>query len=153
MGGGNIIHIGSEENKVTKLVCKSLTFEWKPRAWRSRCNAMPPVKKLQEMQVKHLRFLLTSGISAEKKLNCIVLQVDLAKRVGRVGLGGGSKRVRVRTGHLKKRLFWFGSERVRVGTGSGRNGFGSERVWVGTGLGQNEFRVGSGWLVKNFNHV
>ncbi|MFS7895955.1 hypothetical protein Hanom_Chr00s004299g01721431 [Helianthus anomalus] len=53
--------------------------------------------------------------------------------------GFGSKWVRVKTGQLKKGLFWFGSKRVRVEMGSGRNGFGSERV-----SGQNGFRVGSG---------
>ncbi|KAJ0482114.1 hypothetical protein HanRHA438_Chr13g0608301 [Helianthus annuus] len=55
--------------------------------------------------------------------------------------GFGSKRVRVQTGQLQKRVVL-----VRVGTGSGRNGFGSERVRVETGSGQNGFRVG---LVKN----
>ncbi|KAJ0535676.1 hypothetical protein HanIR_Chr09g0433221 [Helianthus annuus] len=53
--------------------------------------------------------------------------------------GFGSKRVRVKTGQLKKGLFWFGSKRVRVKTGPGQNGFGSERVRVRTGFG-------SGWL-------
>ncbi|MFS8031319.1 hypothetical protein Hanom_Chr17g01544471 [Helianthus anomalus] len=54
--------------------------------------------------------------------------------------GFGSKWVRVKTGRLKKGLYWFGSKRVRVKPGSGRNGLGSERV-----SGQNGFRVG---LVK-----
>ncbi|MFS8009477.1 hypothetical protein Hanom_Chr14g01285221 [Helianthus anomalus] len=55
----------------------------------------------------------------------------------RVGLGHGSKRVRVKTGSgqngsiIKKSCF-----------GSGRNGFGSERVRVGTCSVQNGFRVG-----------
>ncbi|MFS8009390.1 hypothetical protein Hanom_Chr14g01284161 [Helianthus anomalus] len=58
--------------------------------------------------------------------------------------GFGSERVRVRTGSgqngsIKKRVVL-----VRVGTGSGRNGFGSEWVRVETGPGQNGFRVGSG---------
>ncbi|MFS8024428.1 hypothetical protein Hanom_Chr16g01463131 [Helianthus anomalus] len=53
--------------------------------------------------------------------------------------GFGSKRVRVKTGQLKKRVVL-----VRVETGSGQNGFGSERVRVGTGSGRNGFRVGSG---------
>ncbi|KAJ0717756.1 putative Brix domain-containing protein [Helianthus annuus] len=54
----------------------------------------------------------------------------------RVGLGHGSKRVRVKTGQLKKGCFGsgqngFGSKRVRVETGSGRNGLGSKpkQVW------------------------
>uniref|UniRef100_A0A251T022 Protein kinase domain-containing protein n=1 Tax=Helianthus annuus TaxID=4232 RepID=A0A251T022_HELAN len=45
--------------------------------------------------------------------------------------GSGSKRVRVKTGQLKKGCF-----------GSGRNGFGSKRVRVGTSSGQTGFRVG-----------
>ncbi|MFS7963748.1 hypothetical protein Hanom_Chr08g00742001 [Helianthus anomalus] len=70
--------------------------------------------------------------------------IDLANGSGRVGLGHGSKRVRVRTGSgqngsIKKRVVL-----VRVGTGSGRNGFGSERVRVEMGPGQSGFRVGSG---------
>ncbi|MFS7950212.1 hypothetical protein Hanom_Chr07g00580691 [Helianthus anomalus] len=49
--------------------------------------------------------------------------------------GFGLERVRVKTGQLKKGLFWFGLERVRVGTGSGQNGFGLKRVRVRTGFG------------------
>ncbi|KAF5755648.1 hypothetical protein HanXRQr2_Chr17g0805131 [Helianthus annuus] len=59
--------------------------------------------------------------------------------------GFGLKRVRVKTGQLKKRVVL-----VRVKTGSGRNGFGLKRVWVGTGSGKNGFRVGSGRLKKCF---
>ncbi|MFS7904195.1 hypothetical protein Hanom_Chr01g00033191 [Helianthus anomalus] len=44
--------------------------------------------------------------------------------------GFRSKQVRFKTGQLQKGLFWFGSKRVRVGTGPGQNGF----------------RVGPGWL-------
>ncbi|KAJ0478084.1 hypothetical protein HanHA300_Chr13g0496201 [Helianthus annuus] len=50
--------------------------------------------------------------------------------------GFGSKWVQVKTGQIKKGLFWFGSKRVQVGTCSGQNGSGSERV--------------SGWLKKLF---
>ncbi|MFS7984671.1 hypothetical protein Hanom_Chr11g00989281 [Helianthus anomalus] len=69
----------------------------------------------------------------------LAVEVNLAKRSGRVG--------------------WL----VKTGAGQNMsiqkvvlvqvNGFGSERVQVGTGPGQNGFRVGSGWLVKSFNHV
>ncbi|MFS7961274.1 hypothetical protein Hanom_Chr08g00713061 [Helianthus anomalus] len=65
-----------------------------------------------------------------------IYTLDLANRSGRVMSqnGFGSKWVRVKTIQLKKGLFWFGSKRVRVGTGSG----------------QNWFSVGSGWLKNVF---
>ncbi|KAM0028790.1 hypothetical protein Hdeb2414_s0018g00518401 [Helianthus debilis subsp. tardiflorus] len=37
--------------------------------------------------------------------------------------GFGSKWVQVKTGQIKKGLFWFGSKRVRVGTCPSQNGF------------------------------
>ncbi|MFS7959552.1 hypothetical protein Hanom_Chr08g00692431 [Helianthus anomalus] len=60
--------------------------------------------------------------------------------------GFGSKRVRVKTGQLQKRVVLVWSKRVRVGMGSGQNEFGSVWVRVETSPGQNGFRVGSGWL-------
>ncbi|KAM0005471.1 hypothetical protein Hdeb2414_s0211g00834281 [Helianthus debilis subsp. tardiflorus] len=77
----------------------------------------------------------------------VTLQRYIARPGKRVGSGRvmgqngfGSKWVRVKTGQLKKGLFWFGSKRVRVKTASGWNGFGSERVRVRTGFGSG--RVG-----------
>ncbi|KAJ0539581.1 hypothetical protein HanHA300_Chr08g0288021 [Helianthus annuus] len=56
-------------------------------------------------------------------LDCLYLTMKSTRSGTRVGSGYGSKQVRVKKGQLNKGLFWFGSKRVRVGTGSGQNGF------------------------------
>ncbi|KAJ0489848.1 hypothetical protein HanHA300_Chr12g0448621 [Helianthus annuus] len=72
--------------------------------------------------------------------------LDLANGSGRVGSGHGSSRVRVKTGSGRNGLIKIRVVLVRVGTGLGRNGFGSERVRVETSPGQNGFRVGLVWF-------
>ncbi|KAJ0765529.1 hypothetical protein HanPI659440_Chr08g0304491 [Helianthus annuus] len=56
-------------------------------------------------------------------LDCLYLTMKSTRSGTRVGSGYGSKQVRVKKGQLNKGLFWFGSKRVWVGTGSGQNGF------------------------------
>ncbi|KAJ0567688.1 hypothetical protein HanIR_Chr06g0287761 [Helianthus annuus] len=70
--------------------------------------------------------------------------LDLANGSGRVGSDHGSRRVRVKTGSGRNGSIKIRVVLVRVKTGSGQNGFGLKGVRVRTGFGLG--RVGSVWL-------